>query len=224
MGFGRGPKIASQGLLFAVDAASPRSYTSGNTWYNLSGNGNNLSLNGSPLYTTLGGATCFHLNSDGDYFTGTIPNLSTNEITLEAWIYPYSSELTSGDRGTVILLTGGNACYMSWNKSNRELSNYWYGKNSPGYHEAGPSCARSNWHHWCSVWTTSDLRQFVNGTKYTVSNIVNNTSRNSNINIGRESSGRQFSGGIAVVRIYGRALSDAEAIQNYNSQKVRFGH
>jgi hypothetical protein len=45
MGFFRGPNIVRDGLVLALDAASPRSYPgSGTTWYDLSGNGNNGTL------------------------------------------------------------------------------------------------------------------------------------------------------------------------------------
>ena len=37
-------------------------------------------------------------------------------------------------------------------------------------------------------------------------------------------SGERFTGRIGVVRIYNRALSDAEILQNYNADKTRFGH
>ena len=224
MAFHRGPHIATDGLVLALDAASTRSYPgSGTTWSDLSGTGNDMTAYGTPSITTLGGSTCFDFNSDGDRFTGSISGLPTETITLEAWIYPAASEVTTGDRGTIILLSGGSGCYMSWNKSNRELSNYWYNKNLQGYHEAGPSCDRSRWHHWASVWTSSDLRQFVNGDKYTVNGISGTTTQNNSIIIGRQNSSRQFSGGIAVIRIYNRALTDNEVLQNYNATKGRFG-
>jgi len=42
MGFSRGPKIVTDGLVLALDAGSTKSYPgSGTTWYDLSGNGNN---------------------------------------------------------------------------------------------------------------------------------------------------------------------------------------
>ena len=41
--------------------------------------------------------------------------------------------------------------------------------------------------------------------------------------IGRESSGRQFAGGLAVIRVYNGALTDAQVEQNFNAQKSRFG-
>ena len=38
------------------------------------------------------------------------------------------------------------------------------------------------------------------------------------------SSGEKFTGRIGAARVYNRALSDAELLQNYNADKTRFGH
>jgi len=113
---------------------------------------------------------------------------------------------------------------MSWNKGNTRLSNYWYNKSPAGYHESGPANTRGQWHHWCSVWTGSELKQWVDGVKYTVTPVTGTSTQNTGINIGRESGGRQFSGGIAVIRVYNNLLSDDQVLQNYNAQKKRFGH
>ena len=230
MGFFRGPNIVQDNLIVSLDAASQRSYPgSGDVWYDLSGNGVNLNSSGSPTLATLGGATCFNFDQDGDVWTGPtggIPstaNTNTTQRTLEAWLYPASSEVTSGDRGTIILLNGGNGNYMSITKSSRQLSSYWYGKNNNGYHQAAPAITNQTWNHWCTVWTGSELKQWQNGTKYTTSNITGTSTRNTNLIVGRESSGRQYAGGIAIIRIYNSALTDDEALQNYNAQKSRFG-
>tara|TARA_R110000737_G_C14454909_1_gene463863 strand:+ start:15 stop:710 length:696 start_codon:yes stop_codon:yes gene_type:complete len=230
MAFFRGPNIVTRDLIVSLDAASTRSYPgSGGVWYDLSGNGVNLGSSGSPTLTTLGGATCFNFDQDGDKWSGPsggIPstvNSNTTQRTLEAWLYPASSEVTSGDRGTIILLNGGSGNYMSITKSSRQLSSYWYGKNSNGYHQGAPAITNLTWNHWCTVWTGSELKQWQNGTKYTTSNITGTSTRNTNLIIGRESSGRQYAGGIAIVRIYNGALSDDEVSQNYNAQKTRFG-
>ena len=229
MAFFRGPNIVTDNLIVSLDAASPRSYPgSGDVWYDLSGNGVNLNSSGSPTLATLGGATCFNFDQDGDVWTGPtggIPstaNTNTTQRTLEAWLYPASSEVTSGDRGTIILLNGGSGNYMSITKSSRQLSSYWYGKNNNGYHQAAPAITNQTWNHWCTVWTGSELKQWQNGTKYTTSNITGTSTRNTNLIIGREGSGRQYAGGIAIIRIYNKALTDNEALQNYNAQKSRF--
>jgi hypothetical protein len=44
MSFFHSPNIVTNGLVMAVDAANPKSYPgSGTTWYDISGNGHNLS-------------------------------------------------------------------------------------------------------------------------------------------------------------------------------------
>jgi hypothetical protein len=228
MAFFRGPNIVTRDLIISLDAASYRSYPdSGDVWYDLSGNGINFGSTGSPTLTTLGGATCFNFDQDGDKWSANnIPssvNSNTTQRTLEVWLYPAASEITSGDRGTVILLNGGHGNYMSITKSGRQLSSYWYGKNNNGYHQGAPAITNETWNHWCTVWTGNELKQWQNGTKYTTNNITGTSSRNGNMIIGRESSGRQYAGGIAIVRVYNDALSDDEVVQNYNAQKTRFG-
>ena len=55
MGFYRGPNIVTEGLVFAVDAASTRSYPgSGTTWIDLSGQGNNATLGSNVTYNASG--------------------------------------------------------------------------------------------------------------------------------------------------------------------------
>jgi len=218
-------QVTTDGLLIHLDADNTDSYNgSGNTWYDLQ-NSNNVTINGGATTATLGGTTAFNLNSSGKYFTGTLSGtMPSTNATLEAWIYPASSELTSGDRGTIIKLTGGQAIYMSWNKSNQYLSNYWYAHSPDGYHESNGPSARSEWHHWCAVWNYSDgnLYQWVDGNKTSVTT-SGNASTGTDLNIGRESSTRQFSGGIAIIRIYNKALTDDEVLGNFNSEKDRFG-
>jgi len=227
MGTFGGPDIITENLAISLDAASTRSYPgTGTIWYDLSGNNIDFGSSGSPTLTTLGGATCFEFNQDGDKFSVSgIPstvNSNTTQRTLEVWIYPAASEVTSGDRGTVILLNGGSGNYMSILKSNAQLSSYWYGHSPSGYFQAAPAPSRSNWHHWCTVWTGSELKQWQDGTKYTNSNVTGTSTRNTAMIIGRESSGRQFAGGLAVIRVYNGALTDAQVEQNYNAQKNRF--
>ncbi len=218
-------KIVKDGLVLHLDAADVDSYPgSGSVWYDKSGVGKNLTIYGSTGWTTVGGRTAFNLTADGHYMSyGSFASSPTTEGTLEAWIYPASSEITGGDRGTVILLTGGSGMYMSWNKSNQYMSNYWYGHSPEGYHESNGPSSRSAWHHWCAVWDNRGLNQWVDGNYSYVRNIRGTSSANGTVIIGRESSGRQFSGGIAVIRVYNRALNNYEVFENFQAQRGRFG-
>jgi hypothetical protein len=227
MAFHYSPRIPTRTMVFCLDAGNPNSAPDGGgAWYDLSGNNNSVSVYGSPVVTTLGGARCYNLNDVGDRFVcqtnagaGITP---TTNATLEAWIYPAASELSSGDRGCIIQ----GYIYLSWNKSNQKLSNYWYSTTSEGYHEPPNGVNRGEWNHFCSVWdyTNAALYQYVNGELVnTVSTQANPSLVNSNVNIGWEGDGRQFAGGFGLIKMYYGALTTAEVQQLYNSTKNRFG-
>jgi hypothetical protein len=231
MGFYRGPSIIREGLTVMLDAAATKSYPgSGNTWYNLGSIKGSISQGGPhfPAWTTLGGVVCFNFNQVGAYFQNdsffstSFPTDRAN-LTISTWIYPASSELSSGDRGNIVRANNGNAWYMSWNKSNQKLSNYWYGKASEGYHESGAAMTRGTWNNVVAVWNPFSLSQFLNGNKTTASTSGVSANQTNGLQIGWEADSRQYSGGIAAIHIYDRALSDAEVIQNYNALKNRFG-
>jgi hypothetical protein len=114
---------------------------------------------------------------------------------------------------------------MSWEKSSGLLSSYWYSHSPEGYHETVGSTSRSTWNHWVAAWDYNSGRifQYKNGLTSGNAATQGDATPGQNITIGRESEGRQFSGGIAVVRIYNRALSGDEVFQNFTAEKNRFG-
>lgn len=218
------PRITTRNLLLALDAGDVSSYPgSGAVWYDLSGNGKYADIYGSPVLTKLGPAKCFNLNDIGDRFVIRFgSNQYMNSLTLEAWIYPAASELSGGDRGCIFQ----GYAYLSWNKSNQQLSNYWYATTNQGYHEPGVTMARENWHHLVSVWDTGtrSLKQYVNGSLVnTVATYATAGYVYSDCNVGWEGDSRQFAGGISTLRVYNSALSSAEVLANYNAQKSRHG-
>ena len=217
------PAIPTQDLALYLDGASTKSATSDGTWRDISGNNRGVDVYGSPNIVTLGGTRCYELNSVGDRFVAQFgSDQYTNNLTLEAWIYPAASELTSGDRGAIIQ----GYTYMSWNKSNNKLSNYWYSTNNQGYHEPSSGMTRQTWNHLISVWdaSASALYQYVNGSLVnTISTVASSGFYYQSINIGWEGDSRQFAGGLGLIKIYNRALSSSEALDCYNQTKSRFG-
>jgi hypothetical protein len=184
----------------------------------------NLTAYGSITKGTFGPAVGWNMNANGKYFEGTIATTADKNLTIEAWLYPAASEVVADDRGAVVFLGGGSAAYMSWNKSNRYLSNYWYSHSPEGYHETNGPSAREAWHHWCSVWDHQQgyLYQYVDG-GVTRAATVGNAAHGSQLAIGRENGTRQFSGAIAIIRIYNRALHPNEVYDHWYAEKGRFG-
>ena len=111
-------------------------------------------------------------------------------------------------------------------KSNQKLSNYWYNHPNEGYHENAAASNRNTWNHWVSVWdyNAGVLRQYTNGVKAaTDASTQGNASAGTTLLIGQENGGRQFSGGISIIRMYNTSLSSTQVQQNYNALKSRFG-
>lgn len=214
------PSIVRDGLAFHVDAANSNSVVS-NEWIDLI-SGGTVTKTGTPSLTTLGGATTWRFTATNQFFENSFAKVTPyKELTIEAWIYP-ETDVSSGDRGTIVKIHGQGA-YMSYNKSTNKLSSYWYGTNPEGYHEFGSAMTRnSSWYHLCSVWAHNNLYQYQNMTVTSGSVGGENYLTGTNVEIGMESTDRQFAGGIAVVRIYNRALAQNEVQQNFNAERKRF--
>lgn len=225
MALGHNTSIVTNGLVFYVDAMNPRSTSDSSFWTDISGYNTRLTKSGTPSLTTLGGANCYRFTAGGQYFSGSYAGPQPNaDCTIETWIYP-ETEVVAGDRGTLLLLSGSNGIYMSWNKSTLQQSNYWYGHPTEGYWETGAAVSLNAWHSFTAVWnfSTGAIYQFTNNVKTTGTTTQGYASTGASLNIGQESASRQFAGGIAFVRMYNRALSDSEVTQNYNAVRGRFG-
>ena len=223
--------IVATGLVLNLDAGRSASYGgAGNIWSSIGTGGGAVSQGGAfmPLYTTLGGARCFYFNQVGAYFTGiglfaTPQPADGTNLTVDVWFYPATTELIGTERGNLVRGNNANSWYMSWNKTTRQQSNYWYGKAPEGYHESGAAITRGTWNNVVAVWNSAGLSQFLNGTKTTVVTSGTTSNKSTDIQIGWEGDGRQFHGGIAAIKIYNTALSDADVAQNFNALRTRFG-
>jgi len=83
MAVGYNPRIVTDGLVLALDAGNTKSYPgSGTSWTDLSGNGRNATVNGSPTFTN----GYFDITSDSTYISlsnsGLVPELMTSHILL----------------------------------------------------------------------------------------------------------------------------------------------
>lgn len=221
--------IVSNSLLFHFDAKNTSSYTGGSTWTDLVNSSRSLTRSTTNVNKSiLGGTECAYFSGlakfENSSFFGTASQTDGANFTVEAWIYPMT-DFVSGDRATIFQGINSNSVYHSLNKSNRLISNYWYGKSPEGYFETNSAISNNTWTYTATVWSTSTntIAQFKNLTKTTASCSGSGGVKIYGVNIGAEADARNFSGGIAIVRGYSRALSDSEISQNFNAQRWRFG-
>ena len=87
MGLSHSPKIVTNGLVLALDAANNKSYPgSGTTWSDLSNTGKNLTLTNGPTFSAANlGSIVF--DGTNDYIDVPInPSLFTTEGTMIIWL------------------------------------------------------------------------------------------------------------------------------------------
>ena len=232
-----GPKIVTDGLVLCLDAASTKSYPgSGTTWYDVSTIKNNGILTNGATISSFGGGS-IEFDGVNDYvdlnkaYTGSGEELGIGSFvryTLEAWIYPRSSQGSSLDADCIIGTTGtGGVGMQLGSSSSRPIMNY--GARATN-NFSGNLFNYNEWTHVClSRNSTTSCRSYLNGSfdvSLDTGQLDISTSYSpGEMRIGNASSRvyGYYDGYIAVARIYNTALTDDEVKQNYNATKGRFG-
>lgn len=218
-----GPTINSSGLVLYLDASNPNSYPgSGNTWTDLSGNGNNATLVNSPAYSTDANG-CISFNGSNNYATVPYKDFmrTPTSTTINVWYNPSSSGgsqhmvayAKTGWTGYIITPFGavysGTAGSNNFDKSiSPSLSlNRWYmitfviNRENSSY----------------NLYSNGVLNQTGSISHPTISDVVS-------LYIGaRQGPDSYYSGKISQLSYYNTALSAEEIRQNYNALKYRFG-
>ena len=222
MGAFGGPDIPTSGLVLALDATSSRSYPgSGTTWYDLSGQGNDATLNNGTSWNSSG-----YMSTDGidDYIS--VPNDSSLQVTtgFTQVIWVKLNNITAvgyaqlfgkpgyTKYGMIVEWYGGNPILFDFTNSvGRNTATITAGSGSwimvaQSYNAAGGSNNRI-----CNV--RGGVTATINQTK--TGNVLTDLS---SIAIGGPRSEADF--GLAL--LYNRGLTQAELDQIYNAQKNRF--
>jgi hypothetical protein len=219
-----GPNIVTDGLVLALDAANPKSYTSGSTtWNDLSGNGNNSTLVNGPTFSSASnGSIVFNGTNNTATFAATINSVGMyqSNFSNEFWFKPNSinqGALLAADGSPV---AGGS--YAVVLRSTSILVSF-YGE------DQGIALPSTNiWYHFINTYnyTTKSSLMYVNGNLFstlTRTFDLGASVQNSTLKLGIYGfGGSYFSGSLANIKIYNRALSAEEIFQNYNGQKSRF--
>ena len=209
--------LALDSLVMYFDAANSRSYSSGNTWTDLTSN-STADVTGITLAGS-GGTTHFSFSgSNKAQITGVSAlQYGTGPRTVMAWVYPTSTS------GYIQIIGFGSAtnnyatglCISSGGK--------WatFQHNTAAYE--GSTATANVWTHVCMTQSTSGIEIYLNGSlDYT--NGTNITTAQSTAYIGASFDNREYwQGRIAQVLFYNKKLSAAEIKQNYNATKRRYG-
>ena len=237
MGAFRGPGIITDGLTFAVDAASERSYPgSGTTAYDLVGSYNGTLTNGVGFDSANGGS--FTFDGTDDYIEvaadGSTSGFNLQSYTIDMWVKltksgayevlwsydhtahtpPYYAQhiRTENSNNTVGLIVNYGGIY-GLAQSSVGISGLVFGV-------------------WVNLtftrdFTTGQLKSYKNGVHQNTTTRTGDktiTYYNQEVWIGRSNFASGYMDGQAsLYKFYNRALSSEEVTQNYNAVKSRFG-
>ncbi len=230
-----GPNLINDNLVLWLDASNTQYYPgSGTTWTDLSDKGNDATLaNGAAFDSGNKGS----INLDGTNDKITVDYSESLEcgsglISCEAWVY-----FDAFDDGFPVIVKRGNGA------SNNDRP-YTFGLHLDGYmrwilsdNSSGLTvCDTANifeagrWYHLVGTHDNSNAKIYQNGVEVkSVSSSITEL-ETSNFNTPTRIGWRHTNTGViygngkvAVARIYSKALTAMEVLQNYNAYKGRFG-
>ena len=229
------PAIVTNGLVLNVDAGFTPSYpTTGTTWYDVSSGGNNGTLTNGPTFNSSNNGSIVFDGAD-DYVT--IPNFNYGRTTFsaESWIM-YTANTSGYKVGAVGSWVSGNSAqnqFLLFSEGAGGIAPGWayLAITSPTgtdfFVRDSNYMLINTWYQLCGVFDGSSLKIYLNGELKNTNNIgstVTVYNNNKPIEIGSFASGNYNTQcKVATTRLYNRALSEAEVLQNYNAQKGRFG-
>lgn len=209
--------LITDSLVMCFDAANSRSYSSGNTWTDLTNN-STADVTG---FTLAGSGGTGHFSFDGGVkaqITGVSAlQYGTGPRTVMAWVYPTS---TSGWKQVIGWGSGTDtASGLAIDPSGRWAT---FRHNIAGYY-SNANAAVNTWSHVTITHSSSGLEIYINGVlDYSNGQTINVTQ--SSAYIGASFDNREYwQGRIAQVLFYNKKLSADEIKQNYNSTKRRYG-
>jgi hypothetical protein len=218
------PDIVQDGLVLCLDAADKKSYSgSGTTWTDRSGNGYDGTLTNGPTFDSANGGSIDFDGDDDRVECGTV-TMADNNFSLEIVF-----EWDDIDTSSIGFLIGGNLEELEIHTGGGAGTNglrfipYDYPNNS--VIDATNIITSGINHVVFTAQNSSYSKAYKNGelfsTSSTTSSITLNTSQT--VKIGsRTNNSYYFDGKIHLARIYNKALTAAEVLQNYNATKSRF--
>jgi hypothetical protein len=221
-----GPHIVTEGLILNLDAANTKSYPrSGTTWFDKSGFGNNGTLVNGPTFNSgNGGSIVFDFVNDLVNTNITKIQLpTTSDVTLEVWAYP-TNNLANEEWLGISNLAGTSPAYHNV-AIGRYTDNKVYFNNYDGTeHRVYSNIAiLNNWYHVIGVRRSGANYLYVNGIQQTQTLSSGNPNIGASVTLKIGKIDAYYKGNFSQTRIYNRALTAQEILQNYNATKTRFG-
>ena len=233
MAFIHSPKLVTSGLVLCYDAANKLSYPgSGASWYDMSGNAYNATLTNSPTYSVSNSGILTFARASSQYAETASSFPSLSNWTIESWVkfttVPSANTTVSAIITNVYNGSNLNFCFTTDVDGTANKGMYVAFFNGAWRYAPYHVPSAGVWYHYVGTYNGATIIMYVNGSSYSSTAYVGTSSSGGTVRIARRwdsdtSVGNFINGAIPVARIYNRALSATEVLQNYNASKTRFG-
>ena len=236
MGAFYNPKIVTNGLILNLDAANTKSYPgSGTTWTDLSNENNHATISNFSVGSLNGGT----LTADGANSFGVInaaASLQPASITIEAMVKPIYNNQNYAN--VISYPPNDNAHQSPWmiyaiylQHVSGNITSRFVTTRIGGAMVVSTSGAFdfNIWNHLAITFHNQVVKFYRDGHLHSGHAVAPPTIsysgyENQNVFIGQNPSGSEdFEGEYSNIRMYNRALTDKEILQNFNAIKGRFG-
>ena len=230
------PRITKSGLVGNWDAGDPESYSGGSTWKDTANGVVGICYNDTSV------ANAAFSNNNGGYieFDGTddyvvVSDVSQldlrDKLTMSCWAW---FDGDGGGSNTIVFgkEKASSAQYSMVRMNSGDTLDV--GLHTGGWTDFPTSTVLSDdtWYHLSATYDRSNVKIYVNGS------LVDTTAKTDPISGDSERfviggldwqnnstvPDHPMNGRVAIVRMYNKALSAAEILDNYNKTKARFGH
>jgi len=235
------PRIITDGLVLALDAANPKSYVSGSTtWNDRSGNNNSGSLVDGPTFSTDGGGS-IQFDGVNDLVNTSIATQGINTFSTDVLFKTTTTYNTTQyyNCPSICGTAQGSGTSGDWLVAVKNGFLVSYDELTGGNNNIDLNVYVSD-NRWYCLQVTKTVggivTYYLNGiqilqlsgrTSSLRTTSLTSTIYGTNWMIGSafwtEVNYRNFQGQIALNRFYNRALSATEVLQNYNATRGRFG-
>ena len=205
-----GANIVTSGLVMLLDAANPKSYSgSGTTVTDISRNGNNGTLIGSPTYTSgAGGYFSFSTSSYIQYTNASL--IPTTDFAIDTWVYYTATNQTNisnignESTGRIVFYTSSNSIFYNI-----------YGSSAV---TMATGFVYSVWNHIVITRINGIIIAYLNGVPGTALTLSGTLGNVNGTNFGLNT------GNVSVYRYYqGAGLTYSQILQNFNAHRGRYG-
>lgn len=215
MGMSAGPDVVEDGLVMALDAANTRSYPgSGSTWFDISGNNHNATLN-SVTHSSVNGGVFVTAGSLDSYIDNNTINLASTNFTV------FCASRYSGSSYGRIVNARNNNFLVGHHGSYPER----YYAGSGWIQQTTTSQNSTDWriYHACGN-ISGDSYDFYIDERTIETGDASGSAGPNGLLIGKSPySSEASTGHCAFVYYYNRVLTKDETLQNFHALRGRFG-